>query len=351
MSRINHLFSSVRCTTACLAVAALSIGSGGIQAQSLSNADLRDIDRLANRLERASEELHDEFHEHLEGVKHSEKIETDVTRLEKIAKSLHQFAHNADRSERSMQRLQADTNDLIRLAFQVRRTVDFAAPWAHSRDARVGIGHMRDATREVTTIAMAIDRFLPVDTDVIDGQLVVLEAAVKELHDEFHEHLEGYEVSEHLDRDLEALEKDVEHIHELAHGKSFATINLTHILNDIRDAERTTNHVEELFTRQARIGVRSRDYIGIEHSRDAITDVLASAELVRHMIYKAEPRLRPHRNAIGRDRDIPTRDRLDRRPVRDRLDNLSGDRFRRLPQRDRLDNLSDPRRDRFIDLN
>ena len=192
---------------------------------------------------------------------------------------------------------------------------------------------MRDATREVTSIALTIDRFLPVDTRIIDGQLVVLEEAVKELHNEFHEHLEGYEVSRHLDEDLEDLEKHVEHIHELAHGKSWKTINLSHILDALRHAEDATIHIEELFSRQARIGVRSRDYIGIEHSRDAITDVLASAELVRHMIYKADPSKRPRRSASlhrsDADRLPPSaasrhsgRSYRHRRPLRDRLDDL-----------------------------
>ena len=282
-------------------------------AQGLTKPALRDIDGLAVKLVDYAKELHDEYHEHLAGVRHAEKLDEDVTSLERIAEALHDFVHDADQSENSMRRIRADANEFLQLAIRITRTIDLTDPWLRHHDARRGIRHMRDAVKDVLRVAHQIDAYLPVDPQVIDDQAARLEAAVKELHDEYHEHLEGYEVSRHLDEDLESLETLVEHLHDLAHGGSWAQLDLRHVADDIREVRRRTDHIEELFVRQSRIGVRTSDWIGIEHSRDAITDVLASAYLLDHMIDKT---IRP----AGRDN---IRDDFDRnghrRPRRDRI--------------------------------
>ncbi len=277
-------------------------------AQRMTKIQMRDIDDLASVLEGHAKELHAEFHEHLENVKHAEKLENDVSAVERIAESLHQFAHNSDGSARSMAQIRRDTNDLLQVSTQITRTLDLAERWVRTRNGRVGIRHMRLEAADVLRIAVRIDGYLPVDTEVIDGQADRLEQAVKELHREFHEHLEGYEVSRHLDEDLEELEGTVEHMHDLAHGKAWNQIDFEHLLRDISEVKQLTTHIESLFVRQSRIGVFSRDYIGIEHSRDAITDVLSSAYLLEHMIRKADPNL--GRRPIHNDHLRPRRDRL-----------------------------------------
>jgi hypothetical protein len=280
-------------------------------AQSMSKADLRDIDELAAKLEDCSKELHAEFHEHLEHVRHGEKLEQDVSAMEKIAARLHAFAHEADGTDQSLLQIRRDTNDLLQLSSQIGRTISLAERWVRTNDGRRGIAHMRSAAADVSRAALAVDSYFPVDTQVIDGQADRLEKAVKELHSEFHEHLEGYEVSQHLDEDLEKLERTVEHMHGLAHEKTWEQIDFRHLLEDIREVKEFTTHIESLFVRQSRIGVLTRDYIGIEHSRDAITDVLSSAFLLEHMIRKSDPRARsPIDHGLRTERQRPRRDRI-----------------------------------------
>jgi len=282
----------------------------------LSKQNLVTIDRLAADLTVAAEELHDEFHLHLERVKHAEKLEQDVSAVERIAASLHDFAHVADGSEKSMLKMRRETNELLQLSSQIRDTVERARTWVRTRNGRLGIGHMRSAASDVVQIALAIDDYLPVDTRVIDAQADRLERSVKELHAEFHEHLEGYQMSRHLDQDLEDLEKSVEHIHDLAHNKRWAEINFRHVLEDLSDVEGSVGHIEGLLDQQSRQGVRTRDFIGIEHSRDAVTDVLSSIYLLRHMIFKADPRL-DHRHHLNRSNGHHPRVHHTYRPLRD----------------------------------
>ena len=276
-----------------LYAATLALGhclvSGLAQAETLSKADLRDIDDLAVQLLDNTKKLHDEYHEHFDGARHAEKLDDDVSALEKLAEGLHDFAHDADAGHQSLGRLRKDTNEFIQLSVRIYRTLGLIEPWLRNRDQRRGISHMTTAAKEAIHIAHRIDRYLPVDTRVIDFQADSMEGAVKELHDEFHKHLEGYEISHHLDEDLEKLEKFVEHIHDLTHDKTWSQINLHHLEEDISEVKSKAIHIEALLDRQARIGVRSRDWIGFDHTRDAITDTLSSAYLLEHMIRKAKP--------------------------------------------------------------
>ncbi len=275
----------------------------------LTKSHLRDIDGLVVQLSNYTRQMHDEYHLHFQGERHAEKLDVDVTALEGLADALHAFAVSIDGSAQSVARLRNDTNEFIQLSVRISRTIDLTEPWLRTAEGTEGVRHMREIARGVTGVALQIDRYLPVDVQVIDNQAERLEAAVKELHDEFHEHLEGYEVSQHLDEDLEEVETLVEHMHGLAHNRSWQQIDFGHLMQDTNEIRQKTAHIESLFVQQAGIGVRSQDWIGIEHARDAITDVLSSAYLLEHMVRKSnpaffqppiEPNLRPN---------VPLRDR------------------------------------------
>ncbi len=274
----------------------------------LSKAQLRDIETMASQLTQYSKMLHDQHHAFLEGQRHAEKLDKDVTALEKQAEALQAIVTRSDGSQQSMLQMRGSASDFLQLSFRISRTIDLTQPWLRGGQAQNGIAQMRQAAQGITSIAMRVDQYLPVDTQLIDRQTEILEAAVKELHDEFHEHLESYEVSRHLDEDIEGVETLVEHMHGLAHNKGWGQINFNHLWQDIGQVKQKTAHIESLFVRQAQIGVRTHDWIGIEHSRDAITDVLSSAYLLEHMIRKTQPvQQQPIRQPIQ-----------DSRPLRDR---------------------------------
>ena len=255
----------------------------------LSKAQLRDIETMTSQLTQYTKMLHDQHHAFLEGQRHGEKLDKDVTALERQAEALQAIVSRSDGSQQSMLQMRGSASDFLQLSFRISRTIDLTQPWLRGGQAQNGITQMRQVAQGITNIALRVDQYLPVDTQLIDRQTEILEAAVKELHDEFHEHLEGYEVSRHLDEDLEGVETLVEHMHELAHNKSWGQINLNHLWQDIGQVRQKTAHIESLFVRQSQIGVRTRDWVGIEHSRDAITDVLSSAYLLEHMIRKTQP--------------------------------------------------------------
>lgn len=288
---------------------------GGVQQQfqqppnALSKAQLRDIETMTSQLTQYTKMLHDQHHAFLEGQRHGQKLDDDVTALERQAEALQATVTQSDGSQQSMQQMRGSASDFLQLSFRISRTIDLTQPWLRGGQAQNGITQMRQVAQGTTTIALRVDQYLPVDTQLIDRQTEILEAAVKELHDEFHEHLEGYEVSRHLDEDLEGVETLVEHMHGLAHNKNWGQINFTHLWQDIGQVKQKTAHIESLFVRQAQIGVRTQDWIGIEHSRDAITDVLSSAYLLEHMIRKTQPvqQQQPIRQPIR-----------DTRPLRDR---------------------------------
>ena len=288
-----------------------SIGQPLLGSQGLSNAELRDIEVYSANLSAFAKDLHDEYHEHLEGITHAARLDEYVTQLERKADALNRFATQQDGRVDAVRQLRNDTNELIQLSVKIARTINLTELWLRGGYARLGTQHMRSAARDVLRVALAIDAFLPVDTTVIDNQAVDLESAVKELHDEFHEHLESYEISAHLDADLEELESHVEHVHDLAHDKAWAQIEFRRVADNLREIKAKTHHIESLFVRQSEIGVRTRDFIGIEHSRDAITDVLSSVYLLEHMIAKADPPRARRWNGHGsrRNRVVPRRDR------------------------------------------
>jgi hypothetical protein len=269
-----------------------------------SRAHLRENDRLAVQLLNDSKSLHDQHHAFLTGQHHAEKLDEDITALERESEALHSFAISADGSAESILRLRSQTNQFLQLSFRIARTIDLTEPWLRGHQASFGIRQMRMVSKRVINTALNLDAYLPVDPTVIDGQAEILEAAIKELHDEFHEHLEGYEVSRHLDDDLEEVETLVEHMHELAHNTTWQQMNLSHLVRDLNQVKQKTAHIESLFVQQARIGVRTHDWVGIEHARDAITDILSSAYLLEHMIQKSAP-----------VRTVPL---IDSRPLRDR---------------------------------
>ena len=255
----------------------------------LSQAKLRDIATMMSQLTQFTKMLHDQHHAFLEGQRHAEKLDKDVTALEKQAEELQAIVTRSDGSQQSMLKMRGSASDFLQLSFRISRTIDLTQPWLRGGQAQNGITQMRQAAQGITNIALRVDQYLPVDTQLIDRQTEILKAAVKELHDEFHEHLDAYEVSRHLDEDIEGVETLVEHMHGLAHNKGWGQINFNYLLQDIGQVKQKTAHIESLFVRQAQIGVRTQDWIGIEHSRDAITDVLSSAYLLEHMIRKTQP--------------------------------------------------------------
>ena len=271
------------------------VQQGGMQQQfqqppnALSKAQLRDIETITSQLTQYTKMLHDQHHAFLEGQRHAEKLDEDVTALEKQAEALQAIVARSDGSQQSMLQMRGSASDFLQLSFRISRTIDLTQPWLRGSQAQNGITQMRQAAQGVTSIALRVDQYLPVDTQLIDRQTEILEAAVKEMHDEFHEHLDGYEVSKHLDEDIEGVETLVEHMHGLAHNKGWGQINFNHLWQDLGEVKQKTAHIESLFVRQAQIGVRTQDWIGIEHSRDAITDVLSSAYLLEHMIRKTQP--------------------------------------------------------------
>ena len=276
----------------------------------LTKVHLRDIDGLVVQLSNYTRQLHDEYHLHFKGERHAGKLDLDVTALEKLAESLHAFAVSMDGSAQSVARLRFDTNEFIQLSVRISRTIDLTEPWLRTAEGTAGVRHMREIAGGITGIALQIDRYLPVDVQVIDSQAERLEAAVKELHDEFHEHLEGYEVSQHLDQDLEEVESLVEHMHSLAHNRSWQQIDFGHLMQDTNEIRQKTAHIESLFVQQAGIGVRTQDWIGIEHARDAITDVLSSAYLLEHMVRKTNPAaFSQPTNQLQNQQRVPLRDR------------------------------------------
>jgi len=264
----------------------------------LSQPQLQEISRLLVQLEDESRELHAEFHEHLLGVYHGEKLEMDAEEIEKTAATLKQFVATSNGDAESVSRIRSATNYFMQNAFEISRTIDLAEPWTRNNHQRGGIHHMRDAAQIVTRIALQIEAYLPPNAFEVDGQIEQLEEAIKELHAEFHEHLQGYQVSRHLEQDLHELEEAIEHMHELCHEKTWQQIDMNHLRTEIQALRQLTGHVEEQFVRQSRIGVRTSDWVGIEHSKDAITDVLSGAYLLEFMINKTSRP--PSRNSTGR---------------------------------------------------
>jgi len=254
-----------------------------------SKAQLRDIERLLIVLDDQSRELHAEFHEHLEGVPHGEKLEADAVEIEKTAGQLRAFVSTANGDSLSVARIRGGTNYFIQNSFEISRTIDLAASWVRTGEQRKGISHMREAAQDVIRTAMQIEAYLPPNAFEVDGQVEQLEDNIKELYAEFQEHLRGYEVSNHLDTDLVELGRLVEHMHELCHGRTWQQIDMAHLSRDIQEVRQKTTHIESLFVQQSRIGVLTRDFIGIEHSRDAITDVLSASYLLDFMIAKTSP--------------------------------------------------------------
>ncbi len=259
------------------------------QPNALSKAQLRDIETMTSQLTQYTKMLHDQHHAFLEGQRHAEKLDEDVTELERQAEALRAIVTQSDGSQQSMLQMRASASDFLQLSFRISRTIDLTQPWLRGGQSQIGITQMRQVAQGITNVATGVDQYLPVDTQLIDRQTEILEAAVKELHDEFHEHLDNYEVSPHLDEDIEGLETLVEHMHELAHNKVWGQINFNHLWQDIGQVKQETAHIESLFVRQSQIGVRTQDWVGIEHSRDAITDVLSSVYLLEHMIRKTQP--------------------------------------------------------------
>ena len=245
------------------------------------------IDAIAARLAASATELHEEHHRHLQSARHGAKLDADLTRLEELAGHIHELVHGRRPDAAGAGHLREDANDLLHLVFRVERTLDRVASWALPQDARAGIDHMRQEVARVQQAAFQLDAFLPTDMQVVDRQSVRMAQYVRELHDEFHEHLESYQMAAYLDRDLEELEELADHMAELTRTGHGGDREFRHLGDDLRRLARLTAHVDRLVMQQASIGVLTHDWVGIEHLRDVLTDVEASSRLMGHLIAKA----------------------------------------------------------------
>ncbi len=260
----------------------------------LSSTTLRRIDDLAVRLVDSARELSLEVSEHFRGERHSAKLASDTNQLVDLAEQLHLELHRGNYGRVDMVRLRESSNEFIEVVARLPRTIGLLDRQPKNPHARQGVAHMMAAYREAHTIAMEIDRYLRVDTDIVDRQADRLAKAVEELHLEFHEHFEGYELSARLDQELVRLAKTAEHIHDIAHQQAWSSWQMAHIERDVRELREATRQVEWLINQQSRRGIRSADWDGVEHSLDAITDIHASAYLLEHMVAKYRASMRPY---------------------------------------------------------
>lgn len=260
----------------------------------LSSSQLRRIDDLAVRLVDSARELSLEVSEHFQGERHSAKLASDTDQLVELAERLHLDLHRGNYGQVDMAQLRESSNEFIEVVARLPRTIQLLDRQPNHPYAREGVAHMMSAYREAHTIAMEIDRYLMVDTDIVDRQADRLTKSVEELHLEFHEHLEGYELSSRIDRELVRLANTAEHIHDIAHQQSWSSWQMAHIERDVRELREATRQVEWLVNQQARRGIRTADWDGVEHSLDAITDIQASAYLLEHMVAKFQASQRPH---------------------------------------------------------
>lgn len=102
-----------------LAVAAVALASvltsgGTVRAQSFEH-----IDRLAVRLQRQAEELHEEVHLHFRRTPQYRHLDRDVAAIERHAAHIHEVAHRGD-----VRHFRADVRELDRLVHHVEELVD-----------------------------------------------------------------------------------------------------------------------------------------------------------------------------------------------------------------------------------
>ena len=255
----------------------------------ISSRELAAIDQLAVKLESSSHEIVKEIQEHLSGQRHTEKLATDADQLHKLAERLHEELHRSRGRYSDFRRLRSDATHFIEIVARLPRTIDLIGQQPLDRSASRGLRHLMEAYREAHVAAMAIDGYLPVDTKVVDRQAQILLEAVKEAHTEFHEHLERYELSHQIDLKLQSLERLAKHVRKIAHNledRDWVQEELEHLTRDAADLREAAREAERLIVRQARQGIATEDFIGVEHLQDAMTDIHAAAYLLEHMIRK-----------------------------------------------------------------
>jgi hypothetical protein len=289
----------------------------GSTAPSLSGATLRRIDHMAVQLVDSARELSLEVSEHFRNERHSQKLAEDTRRLIEVAEALHRDLHESQYGYVDAAKLRESANEFIEVVARLPRTIGLLERQPKSFNARQGIPHMYSAYRQAHIIAMEIDRYLPVDTEIVDRQADRLTKAVEELHLEFHEHFESYQLSARIEAELTALTSTAEHIHEIAHRQAWSQWQLAHIARDVQNLREQTRRVESLINLQAQRGIRSADWDGVEHSLDAVTDIHAAAYLLEHMVAKFQRSSPPVAGPVY----VPVETR---RPVRDQPRPIAG---------------------------
>lgn len=257
------------------------------QPAGLSSRDFRRIDALTVQLMDSAHELEVEVNQHFGGERHAAKLASDCSELNRVAQDLHDELHLTANGHSDEQMVREKANEFIEIVARLPRTIGLIENQPLSRNGRRGTAHMMQAYREAHRIAMRIDGYLPADDDILVRQADRVAIAVQQLHDEFHGHLDGYDYSHRIDRDLQQLEGQAQHIFDMAYNQTGRRWQLRHVARDARELRDATRRVESLLKLQASRGVRSSDWIGLEHSMDAITDIHASTYLLEHMIKKS----------------------------------------------------------------
>ncbi len=260
-------------------------GTAGV---SLTTRELHRIDQAAMKLIASAEEIETETSAHFRGERHSEKLATDAHRLNVVANRLHDELHLSHGTYSDVRRLRSAANDFIEIVARLPRTIELLQQQPLGPYGRDGIRHLKSAYREAHETAMEIDRYLPADNDIVDRQATHLRMAVEQLHREFHEHLEQYELSSRIDHELEKLDNLADHVRSLAANPNWQRLGLRHLDRDVSELRSSTRRIESLMNLQVSRGVASRDLVGVEHVHDSVTDIHASAYLLEHMIAKLQ---------------------------------------------------------------
>jgi hypothetical protein len=270
-------------------------------AAQLSRHHLRDIDNYADELEQAAKELHDEFHLHLQGQRYAAKLDEDVTELETLAEHFHELVHNAGGRPVEVQHLREDSYQLLQLSHRIPRSLDRIRPTLVGSNAQRGAAHMQDAARQVRRIATRIDAMFPVQWSVVDEEADRLASYCRELHQEFHDHLDHYQLAAQIEAAVDLIERRAEHMHELAHESSGGRFDSRHLRSDLDQIFSSTRRIDDLLDRQARIGLTATDWDGVIHMRGVLTDVEGSAYMLQHLLDRSIRRGHAHPSSRVRE--------------------------------------------------
>ena len=102
--------------------------------------------------------LHDQHHAFLEGQRHGEKLDKDVTAFERQAEALQAIVSRSDGSQQSMLQMRGSASDFLQLSFRISRTIDLTQPWLRGGQAQNGITQMRQVAQGITNVSLKYNR-------------------------------------------------------------------------------------------------------------------------------------------------------------------------------------------------